>query len=60
MLIAASGNKGEYYDRGYGENVPKWSDNDKLNMIYDYLEKLGYEMSDEEKELQDGTHELFE
>ena len=60
MLIAASGNKGEYYDRGYGEHVPKWHDNDKLNMIYEYLEKLGYEKSDEEKALQDGTHELFE
>ncbi len=60
MLIAASGSKGEYYDRGYGEHVPKWQDNEKLNMIYEYLEKLGYEMSDEEKALQDGTHELFE
>lgn len=27
--------------------------------IYDMLTKLGYEMSDEEKQLQDGTHPLF-
>lgn len=60
MLIAASGNKEEYYDRKYGENVPTWRDSDNLNMIYEYLEKIGYEMSDEEKALQDGTHELFE
>ena len=60
MLIAARGNKEEYYDRNYGENVPTWRDDENLNMIYEYLEKLGYEMSDEEKALQDGTHELFE
>lgn len=34
-------------------------DNKDLNKIYTLLEKLGYEMSDEERQLQDGTHELF-
>jgi len=36
------------------------NDNENLNAVYDFLEKLGYEMSDEEKSMRDGTHELFE
>lgn len=34
--------------------------NEALDTVYDFLEKLGYEMSDEEKSMRDGTHELFE
>lgn len=34
-------------------------DNDGLTAWYDLLIKLGYKMSDEEKALRDGTHELF-
>lgn len=37
----------------------KYRDNHRLDMIYDFLCSLGYEMSDEEKALRDGTHELF-
>jgi len=33
--------------------------NEDLDHIYDFLQKLGYKMSEEEKQLQDGTHELF-
>lgn len=33
--------------------------NDDLDRLYDFLRSLGYEMSDLEKELQNGTHELF-
>lgn len=33
--------------------------NEDLDYIYDFLKKLGYKMSEEEKQLQDGTHELF-
>lgn len=36
------------------------NDNESLNTVYNFLEKLGYEMSDEEKAMRDGTHELFE
>lgn len=35
------------------------SENKRLDYIYDVLCRLGYEMSDEEKQLQDGTHKLF-
>ena len=62
MLLAASGGgkKAEYYDGNYGEKKPEWASNYELDMVYEFLEKIGYEMSDEEKALQDGTHELFE
>jgi ParB family chromosome partitioning protein len=32
---------------------------DELNSIYSFLEKIGYEMSEEERALLDGTHELY-
>ena len=36
-----------------------WKDDEELNMVYEFLTALGYEMSDEEKDLQSGTHEIF-
>jgi ParB family chromosome partitioning protein len=35
-------------------------DNEMFNTVYTFLEKLGYEMSDEERALKDGTHRLFQ
>lgn len=35
------------------------SQNDNLDRLYDFLTALGYQMSDEEKAMRDGTHELF-
>ena len=37
-----------------------WKENATIDRLYEYLEKLGYQMSDDEKKLQDGSHELFE
>ncbi len=37
----------------------KHNPNEELSAMYDILTKLGYEMSDEEKQLRDGTHRLF-
>ena len=34
--------------------------NENLDRLYEFLASLGYQMSDEEKALQDGTHELFQ
>ena len=31
----------------------------ELDTVYDFLEAIGYEMSDEERALRDGTHELY-
>ena len=33
--------------------------NDDLDRLYMLLDELGYEMSDEEKAMQDATHELL-
>lgn len=44
-----------YQARGNTRNI-----NPKLNAIYNYLTMLGYVMSDEEKQLRDGTHPIFE
>lgn len=44
-----------YSDNYYG----KHRQNESLDDIYKFLIDLGYEMSDEEKQMQDGTHALF-
>ncbi len=37
----------------------RYVDNEVLNTVYDFLANLGYEISDEEQALRDGTHELY-
>lgn len=37
----------------------KYRKDERLCAIYDFLCRIGYEMSDEEKQLLDGTHELY-
>lgn len=39
---------------------PFYEENEELNQAYDFLKEFGYEISDEEKALKDGTHELYE
>ncbi len=50
-------------DGGMGDTYHDWSceytENTGLDMLYDTLTKLGYQMSDEEKAMRDGTHELY-
>lgn len=53
------GNK-YYYAQNYGDFKIKYNKNETLDIIYSTLLDLGYEMSDEEKALQNGTHELFD
>jgi len=43
----------------YNEFNGDYSKNKKLDVIYEYLERLGYEMSDEERDWRNGTHELY-
>lgn len=38
----------------------EYSKDEELEIIYDFLTRFGYEMSDDEKAYMDGTHELFE
>jgi len=47
-----------FYARSW-DNVIIHENNKELDLIYETLISLGYQMSDEERALQDGTHELF-
>lgn len=46
-------------DEGYFNCEGKYRQNDRLDAYYDLLITLGYAMSDEEKQMRDGTHPLF-
>ncbi|MBP1764154.1 MAG: parB-like partition protein [Firmicutes bacterium] len=45
-------------EKYYGWNN-QHDDNETLNTVYDFIAKLGYEISEEEQSMRDGTHELF-
>lgn len=47
------------YHSSYKGDWPKHEDNLMLDALYAWLELMGYEMSDDEKNLRDGTHSLF-
>jgi ParB family chromosome partitioning protein len=62
VIMAANCEKGAgegYYSRGYGETMPYHVESRTLDVLYKHLCAIGYQMSDEEKALQNGTHELF-
>lgn len=44
---------------GYMNYNGEWVENKRLNYIYSFLEKLGYEVSDEERSMISGTNALF-
>ena len=44
---------------GYLNYNGDWVENKRLDYIYSFLEKLGYEVSDEERSMMSGTHDLF-
>lgn len=52
-----------YIAHDWDSTLRSWTINhvesERLDRIYQFLESLGYEMSDEEKQLQNGTHRLF-
>lgn len=47
------------YDSKLGFNYPKHNEDTRLDLIYEGLKALGYEMSDEEIQMQNGSHPLF-
>lgn len=61
VVYTAFGDREErgYSGGGYRYEFPKHGSSYQLNELYAWLCSLGYEMSDEEKALQDGTHEIF-
>lgn len=58
LLAIAYCLKASPHDKPFDYNN-KFTGNAKLDKLYDFLETLGYEMSDEERALHDGTHELY-
>ena len=59
-MVSGDDDRETYYFGNYGESMPKYQKNKQLDLIYEFLCALGYQMSEEEKKLQSGTHELFE
>ena len=51
---------GSRWDMENHRSVLVHEENRVLDFVYDTLETFGYQMSDEEAALQDGTHELFQ
>ncbi|MDD4564790.1 MAG: ParB/RepB/Spo0J family partition protein [Eubacteriales bacterium] len=50
----------DYFQARSWESKIAHEENSALNVLYDALISLGYEMSEEEQQLRDGTHELFD
>lgn len=65
MVLIAYSNSGDHEENGYfsanwGESMPYHKKNTTLDVLYDFLCRIGYTMCEEEKQLQAGTHPLFE
>lgn len=58
---AIDANDESYYDSQWnmGEHQYVLCENSQLDRVYDVLEALGYEKSDDEEAMADGTHRLF-
>ena len=58
---AIDANDESYYDSRWnmGEHQYVLCENSQLDRVYDVLEALGYEKSDDEEAMADGTHRLF-
>ena len=61
MIYASFGDsRGEGFHSTYKHEYPKHQVNQKLVMLYEWITSLGYEMSDDERGMMDGTHPIFE
>lgn len=47
------------YASGVNSEFPVYKKNVELDVIYDWLISLGYEMSDDERQIRDGSHSIF-
>ena len=48
------------YAYGSKMDMPNWQDCPRINFCYQWLRQFGYRMSDEEEQMQIGTHECFQ
>lgn len=53
-------NEKEFYANDYRARYPEYKFNPRLEAMYHWLTKLGYLMSNEEKLIASGTHEIFQ
>ena len=53
-------NEKEFYANGYRAGYPEYKFNPRLEAMYHWLTKLGYQMSSEEKLIAAGTHDIFQ
>ncbi|MGM9551941.1 MAG: ParB/RepB/Spo0J family partition protein [Clostridia bacterium] len=59
LLLAAYCNFHDSENWSYADYNCKYTKNDRLDIIYSFLEDLGYQCSDEEKAWREGTHKLY-
>ncbi len=59
LLVTAYAKCGDSKNATYHNRSGTYAGNDKLDGLYDMLEALGYELSDEERDYKNGTHMLF-
>lgn len=48
-----------FYRDMCGAEFPIYNENPRLKLIYEFLSEIGYQISTEEEQLMNGTHELF-
>lgn len=62
MMLFALGDNSRcgFVDSTYYREYPRHEDNPELCLIYEALERLGYQMCEAERQLMDGTHPLFD
>jgi ParB family chromosome partitioning protein len=60
--VATDNDDEKYWDTRWdkGAYIARYEANDNLDAVYNFLVSLGYEMSDEEKAMQNGTHPLLQ
>ncbi len=59
LLLCICSKYEKKYERYYNGTSYEYAENEKLDRLYEILETVGYQMSEEEKAFKDGTHKLF-
>lgn len=60
IIYASFGDtRGERFNSSYKGEYPNHVKNARLSLLYEWLISLGYEMSDDERGMMDGTHPIF-
>ena len=60
ILEIFEGDNAEGYVDGPRRMMPKWKENRKMDLCYQWLQAFGYRMSEEEEQIRKGTHRIFQ